>query len=196
MYRRSQELSRLAFALFVRGVLLVVLGALAIRWPNHSLLFGMIVAGGVIGSIGIFEVATAAVSRALPSTRLFYIGHGLVSIGLGAITATIPVAQLGTAVVMCIVFVLAYGMFSLVLAARLQFVRRARDATLVWALFNVACALLLSLSRITDVTDLMYGGALYGALLGLLQLVAAVWIHRGQQLMDRIEASVPFAAPR
>lgn len=179
------ELSRLAFVLFVRGVFLIVLGGVAIRWPEQTLLLSMIAAGGIVGSLGIFELAAGAISRALPSTKLFLIGHGVISIAYGALTASIPVALPSLATGMATVFSVIYGVFSLVLAARLQFVPRAREAVAGWAILNFGAAAILAAGTFPTTNALLYAGALYGAILGLFQLFAALWIRRALEPVER-----------
>lgn len=196
MTRRSVELSRLAFVLFVRGVFLIILGAGAIRWPEQTLLLGIVAAGGVVGTLGIFEVAAASISETLPSTKLFLLAHGLVSILFGALTATIPVASASTAAKLSVAFMVLYAAYAFTLAARLQFVRRARNTLRAWGTFNVFGVTLLAVARPDTTNQVLYAGALYGAVLGALQLAAALWIRRGETIVDRLEHAVPVPARR
>jgi hypothetical protein len=181
-------LSRLAFVLFVRGAFLILLGAVAIRWPEHALLLSMAAAGGVVGCFGLFEVLAASVSDTLPSTKLFLVGHGILSVALGGIAATLLVAAPPRAAMMSIAFLVAYGLYSFVLAARLQFVPRAREAAFGWGIFNLACAAVLAAVEPSRSSELLYASAFYAAVLGLFQLFAALWIRRGRPLAHPYES--------
>lgn len=196
MSRQSAELSRLAFVLFMRGLFLLVLSAAALRWPDQTLLFAIVTAGGVVGTLGIFEVAAAAISASLPSTKLFLLAHGLVSILFGALTATIPVASAAAATKLSVAFMALYAMYSFTLAARLQFIRRARRTLLAWGAFNVIGAVLLAAARPETTNQVLYAAALYGALLGVLQLAAAVGMRRGETMVNRVDRDAPLPAPR
>jgi uncharacterized membrane protein HdeD (DUF308 family) len=190
------ELSRLAFVLFVRGAFLVLLGAVAIRWPEHTLLLSMVAAGGILGCFGLFEVLAASVSGTLPSTKLFLVGHGILSVALGGIAVALLVAGPQRAALMSIAFLVAYGMYSLVLAVRLQFVPRAREAVFGWGIFNLACAAVLASVEPSRTSELLYAAAFYAAVLGLFQLFAALWIRRGRPLVHGYENHRELGAHR
>ena len=69
MPQPSPELSRASFVLLLRGFFLIVLGAVAVWWPEQTLLLAIVISGGIAGSLGIFEVATAAASEMLQIGR-------------------------------------------------------------------------------------------------------------------------------
>lgn len=186
MPQPSVEMSRLSFVLSLRGVFLILLSAVAIRWPEPTLLIAMVLAGGVVGSLGIFEVAAASVSEALPSTRVFLLGHGLVSVAFGVLTATIPVVSMPAATALSLLWLLLYLTYTLLLTARLWYRHRVREALLLWSAITATCAVALAFFSLPTVNALLYAGALYSGILGVAQLVAAAWIHRGNQdLTDR-----------
>ena len=143
MYHHSVELSRLAFVFFFRGAFLILIAAASLRWPAQTLLLFMVAAGGIVGSFGIFEVAAASISRALPSTKLFLLAHGIISIGFGVLTAIIPVASVQLATGLAITWTVVYALFALVLSARLRYVPRARVTLVCWSVVSLCCAALL-----------------------------------------------------
>jgi uncharacterized membrane protein HdeD (DUF308 family) len=196
MYHQSVELSRLAFVFFVRGAFLILLAAASLRWPAQTLLLFTVAAGGIVGSFGIFEVAAASISRALPSTKLFFLAHGIISIGFGVLTAIIPVASVRLATGLSIVWTVVYALFALVLAARLRYVPRARAMLLCWGVVSLCCVALLAALAPPAMTALLYAVALYAGLMGAAQLLAAVWIRRGQRVLQDREAHGVFAASR
>jgi hypothetical protein len=186
MSEPSVEMSRLSFVLFLRGMFLILLSAVAIRWPEPTLLIAMVAAGGVVGSLGVFEVAAASVSETLPSTRVFLLGHGLVSVAFGVLTATIPVVSVPAATTLSLVWLLLYLTYTLLLTARLWYRHRVREALLLWSVITATCAVAIAFFSPPTANALLYAGALYSGMLGVAQLVAAAWIHRGNQaLTDR-----------
>jgi uncharacterized membrane protein HdeD (DUF308 family) len=184
MHHKSIELSRLAFVFVVRGTFLILLSAATLRWPAQTLLLFMVAAGGVVGSFGIVEVAAASISRALPSTKLFFLAHGVVSIGFGVLTAIIPVASVDLATGLGIGWMVVYALFAVVLAARLRYVPRARTMLTLWGTFNLGCAALLAFFTPPTMIALLYAGALYAGLMGATQLLTAVWIRHGQRVLQ------------
>jgi uncharacterized membrane protein HdeD (DUF308 family) len=194
MSEPSVELSRLSFVLFLRGMFLILLSAVAIRWPAPALLIAMVAAGGVVGSLGIFEVAAASVSEALSSTRVFLLGHGLVSVAFGVLTATIPVVSVPAATTLSLVWLLLYLTYTLLLTARLWYRHRVREALLLWSAITATCAATIAFFSPPTVNALLYAGALYAGILGIAQLVAAAWIHRGNHVLT--DRAPPFLAAR
>jgi uncharacterized membrane protein HdeD (DUF308 family) len=172
------DLQRLSFTLLLRGAFVIPLAAVAIRWPESTLVLTMVVAGGVIGTFGIFELAAGLVSGTLPSTRWFFLGHGVVSIAFGVLTASIPVATSELALALSTGWLAFNAFFCLLLAARRWPDWRERLAILTWSLTNVVCAVALLLAPQPTTLGLLYALALYTFMLGVVQLAAAAWIHR------------------
>jgi len=185
----ESDLQRLSFTLLLRGAFVIPLAAVAIRWPEAALVLTMVVAGGVIGTLGIFELAAGLVSGTLPSTRRFFIGHGVVSIAFGILTASIPVATLETALALSTGWLALNAFFCLLLTARRWPDWRERLAILAWSLTNVVCAMALFLAPPPTMMGLLYALALYTFMLGVVQLAAATWIHRiATQLISGVSA--------
>lgn len=195
MSRAAVDRSRLAFILGVRGALLIGIGGLAIRWPDETLPGALVAVGVVAGILGLIETGLAGASRELPSTKLFLLGHGGVSIAFGVIAVVVTTAQPAIAARLALLFVLLYAAFAMLAAARLQFVPRARDAMLVWGTLNVACAAVLLFDGPFAPDAMQYTTAAYAAVLGGFQASAALWIRRGRT-SDSGRTSRGLALPR
>ena len=174
------DFERLAFTLLLRGAFAIPLAAVAIRWREPTLLLAMVAAGGVIGTFGIFELAAGLVSSALPSTRWFFLGHGVVSIAFGVLTASIPVASHDIALALSTGWLAVNACFSLLLSVRRWEYPGERLAILLWSGINTACAVALYLQPPPTTLALLYAAALYTFMLGIVQLIAAAWIHRSK----------------
>lgn len=192
------DLGRVWFTLLSRGALAIPLAAVAIRWPEPTLVLAMVAAGGVIGTFGIIELAAGLVSGTLPSTRWFFLGHGVVSIAFGALTASIPVASIQMALALSTGWLALNAGFDLLLAVRRWERRRERLSILAWSFVNAACALALWLSPPRSTFALLYAAAFYTCMLGIAQLVAAAWIHSASARRSAAAraADSPHAAAR
>jgi uncharacterized membrane protein HdeD (DUF308 family) len=178
MPQPSPELSRTSFVLLLRGFFLIVLGAVAVRWPEQTLVLAIVAAGGIAGTLGIFEVATAAATEMLPSSRMFYLGHGLVFVAFGVLSASVHVATVSVATTLAIIWLTLYVAYALLLAARVWYLSPARAGLLAWAFINTACAIATARFPARTTVGLLYWGALYVAVLGVAQVVAGTWIKR------------------
>jgi uncharacterized membrane protein HdeD (DUF308 family) len=174
----SVELSRTSAVLQLRGLFLIVLGGVALRWPEQMLVLAIVAAGGIAGSLGIFEIATAVASKSLPSSRMFYLGHGLVFAGFGILTASAPVASVRVATTLTIAWLLLYVVYIMLLAGRLWYLQPAREALILWAVINFGSAIAAARFPAHSTLGLLYWGALYVAVLGFAQIVAGAWISR------------------
>ncbi len=187
------DFERLSFTLLLRGAFAIPLAAVAIRWPEPTLVLAMVAAGGVIGTFGIFELAAGLMSGTLPSTRWFFVGHGVASIAFGVLSASIPVASAQGALALSTGWLALNASFTLLLTVRRWEHWRERLAILAWSLMNVACAVGLVLAPPPSTFALLYALALYTFMLGIVQLVAAAWIHSAS--VRRSAAARPANGP-
>jgi hypothetical protein len=179
MSQPSAELSRTSVVLFVRGGLLIALAAVAVRWPEETLLLAMVAAGAVAGTLGLIEVAGASVSKTLLSSRIFYLGHGLIFVGFGVLTATVSVATVPAATWLIVAWLLLHVTYAFLLAARLSYLPRVRNGLSLWGTINLGCALAVSyLPAPPTILALYLWGALYVVALGIVEVVAGAWINK------------------
>ncbi|HEU4993623.1 MAG TPA: DUF308 domain-containing protein [Gemmatimonadaceae bacterium] len=201
MFRPSVELSRAAGTAQLRGSALVLLGCVAIRWPQETLFFSILAAGAIAGTLGIFEIAGALAGASLWSSRAFYLGEGLAFVGFGALTATVPATTPPVAARLTAAWLLVYAVYAALLAARVWYLAPARRFLIAWALVNIAVGVAVRRLAQQPLDALLYWGAFYTAILGLVELVAGSWINRRFVLPTRraavaARAGSPRAAAR
>jgi hypothetical protein len=118
-----------------------------------------------------------------------------VFVGFGALTVTIPVGTVRAAVTLSVTWLLLYAVYLGLLAARVWYLRPAREALLLWALVNIGCALLVARLEDQSLLTLLYWGAFYTALLGFAEVAAGLWINRHFISPSRRDAAAARAGP-
>lgn len=170
---QSSEQSRLAAVMYVRGFSVLALGAIAIRWPQSFLWIAIGLAGAIVTLLGIVEITLAARSpadRAVTSllryVAMVSIAFGLVSFAAILATPAIAVAALST-------WLLAQATVSVMVGAG---VKRPADrrALLTWAGINLVAAVMVAVLSTDTFYGLLYAGAGYTALYGVVQIVAGL----------------------
>ena len=179
MKEYDPDMRRLATILLIRGLVLLAMGALAVRWPREAIAEAVQYAGGIAVFLGILELGTALAGEALMSIRFFRAGHAVTSITFGFIAGAVATRPIEDGLVLAVLWLGGYAAFLLLLTARLWVYRKVRLALILWVTANVAsiaaCLVLGSDSR----SAILFGGAAYTAVLGIATLVAARWLHRG-----------------
>jgi len=174
----TPHIKRLGFVLLVRGTLLIPLAALAVRWPDSFLLLGLVAAGAMAGSLGIFEIAAGSASDEAAQTKVFLLGHGFVQVLFGVLTACLPVVSFVAARTLTALWLVVYTSFLLLVAARVWFASaHARNALLGWSAANFAFALGVLLLPIPTLEALLYDAVTYVFVLGIVQVVGGRWIE-------------------
>jgi hypothetical protein len=186
MKQYDPKLERLSTVLMIRGFALLAFAAIAVRWPGQSLSDAVSYAGGIAVFLGIAELGIALAGHSLLSVRAFRVGHAILSIAFGIVAGLVMTLPLMRAMGIAMIWLAAYTAFLLLLAARLWYFTRMRDALLLWAAVNataiVVCAQLTTASR----TSVLLAGALYTATLGVVTITAARWMRRGWMGVERI----------
>ena len=177
---------RLGGILLARGVPLLVLAAIAIRWPDETLGPAMTVAGGLAIALGILELVSAWSAHALPSIRWFLVGHAALSIAFGVLTLATPAGAFYVALGLAVVWLLGYATFLILLAARLWYFSRMRDALLGWAAVNTGVIIASVAATPPTMAMLEYAGALYTAAYGFVLIVAGEWARRGWMSVEHV----------
>ena len=168
---------RISGLLLVRGITLLILSAIATKWPGFALVGAMSAAGAFAILTGTFEFAASAVSHERPSTGYFVNGHAAAVVGFGAMTLAIVLAPLRFGFVVTLLWLLAYATFALLLAGRAWWYRSVRVVLLTWSVLCVAAALALTYVRPVTATSLLRGVAVYAGLWGILQIAASRWLQ-------------------
>lgn len=186
MKRYDPKFERLSTVLLVRGFALLAFAAIAVRWPEQSLLDAVRYAGGIAVFLGVVELGMSLAGHALLSVRAFRVGHALTSVTFGAVAAMARDLPVDQALIVATVWLGGYTALLLLLSARLWYFRRMHNGLLLWSAVNVAaiagCVNLQGETRVS----LLLGGALYTAALGVVTIVAARWMRRGWMAVERV----------
>ena len=180
MKRRTGEtvnLERVAFSMLLSGILATPLAGLAVRWPDPALVLAVVAAGGVIGTFGVFDLAAAATCGAIPSVRVFYLGHGTAMLGFGVLTVCVPVARPGTAQWLAIAWLACYAVFIALLVWRLWYNHHVRRALITWSAVNGGLSGVLAITPPMTSLGLLYAGAAYTCAFGVVLIAAGLWIQ-------------------
>ena len=187
MKQHDPAVDRLATVFLVRGFTLLAFAAIAIRRPEQTLNDAVRYAAGVAVFLGIVELGMGLAGDALLSTRAFRAGHALMSIGFGAVAGSAASLPPGRALAAAMIWLGAYAAYLLLLAARLWYFRRTRDALLLWSAVNVAAAVACLNMASASRASVLVAGALYTVTLGAVTIAAARWIRRGWMRVERVE---------
>ena len=188
MRNTERDFDRLATVLLIRGLVLLGLAAIALRWPDPLLVGTMRLMGAMALVLGIVELGMALAARALPSTRWFRIGHALTSIGFGALAPVVILVPLGQALGLTMLWLSLYAAYLVLLAARLWFFRRMRDALILWASVHVITVILCATTAPATIETLLLVGALYTTAMGAVTILAGRWMRRGWMAVERVPA--------
>lgn len=180
----STELSHASLVLFVRGFAVLLLASIAVRWPEETLLGAMVTASSVVAVLGVFELAFAVVSNATRGTRSMMILHALLSISFGAVTASALYDDVETTVSLAASWLLLHAVVTLAMLTITPAIGRVRAAIAFWAALNLTASFIVAVYSRADVLPLLYLGAVYAWLYGVVQIAVALWIrHHLRQLV-------------
>lgn len=108
------------------------------------------------------------------------------------LTFLLPSATLHTGLALAMLWLMAHATFAILLAARLWYFRRMRDALLLWAAVNTAVFTGCVTFTPPNVPTLAYVGALYTAVYGVVLIVASEWARRGWMAVERVRRRRPL----
>lgn len=163
--------------LYVRGFLLLAAAAIAIRWPDKTLLGMTAVAGGVVAALGVFEYAIVSASNASRRTKGLVALHALMSVAFGALAIAARFAAPDTTRDFAAVWLLLQSALVLAVARHVPSAGHARGVLLAWSAANVVCAFVVAAHPVMPLPGLLYIGAAYTAVYGVIQIAAALWIR-------------------
>lgn len=172
------ELIALRHLLFWRGMLALATALVAVRWPQETLIFALVAAGAVFGVMGLFDVVLALRMRRGYSAWWVALVHGLACTAFGVVTLVVPGVALAIAVGIASAWLVVYGAVALIVAWRMRRNQLRWRSVAAWGALNLAFAVsVLAYPRLT-ITVLLYAGAAYAALLGLVQVGASMRLRR------------------
>ena len=169
----STEKNRLAAIMYVRGFVVLALGAIGLRWPQSTLEMVIVMAGAIVTLLGVAEMLVASRSHADKPVKSLLLYVAAVSIAFGAVSLAVSFAMPKTAVAALAVWLVANATVSLMVAAVMS---RANDRRVLlgWSAINLLAALVAAALSASAFYGLLYAGAAYAASYGVLQIGAGL----------------------
>lgn len=174
----SRETSRFATSLIVRGTLLAFLGVAAIGWPDEALVIAMVVAAGVLGVIGAYEMLLAVRTRSVTPGWMIPMASGAACVSFAILTLAFPGLAIDVTLLLVAVWLMMYAAITGALALAVWPMPRTRNALLGWTLLNVVLAIAAVSMPSATIFTLLYVGAGYALAFGALQVASGMWIRR------------------
>lgn len=174
----SQEVSRFASTVVVKGTLMLSCGVVALVWQDETLVAAMMITGLLLAASGLCEMGIAVASRRETRGWPLALADGLACVGLAALTATITLLPFRATMVLAGLWLALYGGLVGALAFAFWPMARTRAALLAWATLDLLLAAMAIFFRDATIFTLLYVGAGYAIAFGLFQLAAGIWMRR------------------
>ena len=174
----SRETSRFATSLIVRGTLLAFRGVAAIGGPDEALVIAMVVAAGVLGVIGAYEMLLAVRTRSVTPGWMIPMASGAACVSFAILTLAFPGLAIDVTLLLVAVWLMMYAAITGALALAVWPMPRTRNALLGWTLLNVVLAIAAVSMPSATIFTLLYVGAGYALAFGALQVASGMWIRR------------------
>ncbi len=182
----SRETANFAMSLLARGILLVILGSIAISWPDAALVGAMFTAAALLAVFGLVEMVIALRARRSTPGWMVPMANGAACVGFAMLTVVLPGVPLALTLALVAAWLLLYAGLTLALALALWPMRRTRLTLLAWTTLNVALAIVALTFREATIFTLLYVGAGYALAFGALLVASGIWVRR---------IAVPFVTP-
>ena|SRR3569833_1499936 len=170
------EIFALSNVLLLRGAALIVLGGVAIAWPEQTLVPALI-AGSLIATLtGLYEITIGVALRGTRGAAVV-LSHGVLAIVFGLLTAGVTALSWPTPVSVVIAWLLVYTWLCFG-AAAVWHPFGPTKALIACGVFNVGLAIVVNLYPYGTVFALLYFGAMYAASLGAWHFGAGLWLRR------------------
>lgn len=177
MRNGSRDAARFSAALYLKGALMLVGGAVALRWPDETLVMAMMFAGSLLALVAIYEILLSIHARRETRGWLLALADGSLALGLAVLTITLTAIPLRLTLLLSAGWLAATAVVAGVLALALWPMPRTRVALSPWAAVNVALAV-MAVAYSADIFMLLYAGAAYAIVYGLFHLATASWMRR------------------
>lgn len=184
----------LPLTLFIRGLMMLALALIAVRWPEGMLLLAIGVTGVLLLGFAIVDVATAIAVRHGPGRAAWAIAAlALLSAAFGALTLAIPGLE-RTLMLDCVaLWLVLVGSAAIILATLLPTGARLGGVSAAWGLLHMVLGVLMLASPNWDAMTLLYAGAAYTAGLGASLVGLAVWLRRHRAAPPRAPDTASLA---
>jgi len=194
-------MTRLSRLLFWRGLVLVLLGASAVFWPQQMMVLAIFTVGAIAVALGAFELAIALSMRGRSTWWPLVALHGALFLAFGLITFGAPGLGFDLAMLLLSLWLLLYAGMAFTTGLFVWETRAVRWALVAWGLVNLTVATLVIMNPGVTLIVVFVSGALYAVLLGAWQMTAGVWCRRTARLLSvdaqhRRAANGPVAPQR
>ena len=199
MTTMRRELHLLSRTLVWRGASMLVLGIVAMIWPEPLLVPALLVAGLVAALLGVYEIAIAASIRRF--TRAWYgvLVHGLASLSFACLTVGISTLSFRTALALTSGWLMVYAGLMWSGAVIMWTTQRpSRWALVACGLVDGVIAIFVVAVPAVAIFGFLFFGALYAAAFGAWQLALGVWLGRNEVriMIEHVSAKIlPRAQP-
>ena len=177
----AKEMRHLTRTLVARGTVYVGAGAIALAWPEDALVHAM-TAVAIAGMLsGLYELTIAYDLRGGARLWWLVLAHGGMMLLFGMLTIGAPRTLIpwpGTTIAAVDLWLLLLSGLAVAVTVYAPSLGMAKPLLSLWAVVNVVLALLASLSPMVTIFSLLYLGAVYAAVVGAGELVAALVILR------------------
>lgn len=187
MTRDERDLGQLAQLSYVRGLTLVLLASVAVRWPDRTLLPALAIGAVVLTALGIFELVTVAGSATPARMKRLLLAQALLSIGFAALGVVAWLASVATMVALSAAWLLAQATLAVAAAGEMPHIRYARGSLLVLAAFDLIAAFVTATYALGTLLPLLYVGTLYVWASGAGQIAVGLWVRRHVHELTALE---------
>lgn len=191
----KRDLGQLAQLFYARGLVLVLLASVAVRWPETTLLPALGVGTVVLTALGVFELGMATGSSASKRLKRLLLTHALLSIGFAALGAVAWFASPATMVAWSATWLLLQATLAVAAAGEMPHIRYARGSLLVLSAIDLAAAFVTATYALGALLPLLYAGTLYVWAYGAAQITGGLWLRRhARELMGVASGPPPVRA--
>ena len=173
----KQEMTRLSHTLVWRGLLIAILGASAVVFPELVLIPALLAVGAVAMLSGIYEISIAVSVRAHAARWRLVLSHGFASVTFGMLTMAVAAPKLRWALVATSAWLVFYASIAWRAAKVAPVKSRAGTAARALACLHAGLAF-FTLYPAATIFGLLFLGGAYATAFGVWQFAVGVWLRR------------------
>lgn len=190
MHDTTRDFARFAADLYLKGLLMVVGGAVALLWPNETFVVAMMFAGSLLALLALYEITLAFHARSETRGWTLAFADGVISLCLALLTITLTAIPLRGTMLLAGAWLALTALFAGTLAIAVWPMPRTRIVLVTWCALNAVLAV-LAVFRHADIFALLYAGAAYAIAFGLFNVASAAWMRHfaGPEVAPPIQTS-------
>ena len=165
-----------------RGLVMLVLGGVAVRWPESTIVPALLAGTAVLAASGVYEVTVALARRHRSPRWPVWLFDGLACVAFALVTLGFPALTMETAMRLIAAWFILYAAFCASLSVLLWPRRSAGVSLAIWSAMNLALGILALVMFKPGFTLVLYAGAAYAATFGAAQLIAGVWLRENSNI--------------